>query len=238
MLFPYSQCTHHYIDSKAPALKIDKLHVKHYQDPKAYILSNIHAQARPGERLALIGRNGAGKSTLLQCIAGLIPYQEGQLSIFGHPPKACQHHVSYLPQNTGIDWDFPILVEDFVLTGRYVHLGWLKRPQAADYLDAQKALELLELLPLRKRSINQLSGGERQRTLLARTLIHKAQLLLLDEPLNAIDTYTQRIIEQTLDTLRHEGKTVVMATHDTQCLGSGFDQIIHLEEGKQKPSSL
>jgi ABC-type Mn2+/Zn2+ transport system ATPase subunit len=234
MAFPYYRCTHHYIDPKAPALHIENLHIKHFQNPKSYALAAINLEARAGQRLALIGRNGAGKSTLLQCIAGLIPYQQGHLSIFGHPPKACQHHVSYLPQNTGIDWDFPILVEHFILTGRYVHLGWFKGPQEADYKEVEKALELLGLLPLRKRSINQLSGGERQRALLARTLIHKAQLLLLDEPLNAIDTYTQSIIEHTLDTLKREGKTVLMATHDTECLRSGFDNIIHLEEGRQK----
>lgn len=234
MFFPYYRCTHHHIDPKAPALSIQHLYTQALHSSQAYSLADITIEAKGGERIALVGRNGAGKSTLLQTIAGLVPYTQGKISLFGHPPKACQHQVSYLPQNTKIDWDFPILVEAFVLTGRYVHLGWLKKPGPTDYEAVDEALELLELSSLRRRALQQLSGGERQRTLLARTLVHKAQLLLLDEPLNAIDTHTQVLIEQILDTLKEEGKTILMATHDTACLRSGFDSTLHLEEGRQK----
>ncbi len=233
MTFPYYRCTHHHIDPTAPALCIKHLYTQSLHHPKTYSLADISIEARRGERIALVGRNGAGKSTLLQTIAGLIPYTKGQISLFGHPPKACQHQVSYLPQNTKIDWDFPILVESFILTGCYVHLGWLQKPGPKDYAAVEEALDLLKLSNLRKRTLNQLSGGERQRALLARTLVHKAQLLLLDEPLNAIDSQTQVLIEGILDTLRQEGKTVLMATHDTHCLRSGFDIILHLEEGRQ-----
>lgn len=235
MSFPYYRCTHHHIDPKAPALSIKHLYTRALHHPKDYSLADISLEAKTGERIALVGRNGAGKSTLLQTIAGLVPYARGELSLFGHPPKACQHQVSYLPQNTKIDWDFPILVEAFILTGRYVHLGWLQKPGPKDYDAVEEALDCLKLSHLRRRTLNQLSGGERQRALLARTLVHKAQLLLLDEPLNAIDTQTQILIEGILDTLKQEGKTILMATHDTACLHSGFDKMLHLEAGKQTP---
>ena len=204
-----------------------------YQGAKQAALSNFSVTIQRGTRTALVGPNGAGKSTFLLGAAGLMPLLSGKLEIFGHEPDTCRHHFAYLPQRSELKWDFPITVEKLVLTGRYVHCGWWKRPTTDDREHAAEALKLLKLEDLSKRQIRQLSGGQQQRALLARALVHDADLLLLDEPLNAVDQHTREIITQVLAELKNEGKTVVMATHDLGRLESDFDNAIYMAEGKR-----
>jgi ABC-type Mn2+/Zn2+ transport system ATPase subunit len=185
-----------------------------------------------GQRVALVGPNGAGKSSLLKAVAGLVHVHRGTIQIFGNPVAACHHRVAYLPQRGDIDWHFPISVERLVLTGRYVHLGWLRWPGVRDRLIAQQMLKRLGLEPLAQRQIHQLSGGQQQRVLLARSLAQEADLLLLDEPLTAIDSESRDIMYATLTELQRQGKTIVVATHDVGRLDSDYDAIVQLLDGK------
>ncbi len=137
--------------------------------------------------MALVGPNGFGKSTLLKAIAGLLPISVGRLLIYGHPAGACPHRVAYMPQCGEVDWIFPISVERFILTGRYVHLGQFRRPGTRDRHVVRKQLARMGLASMAPRPIRRLSGGQQQRALLARALSQEADLLLLDEPLNAMD---------------------------------------------------
>lgn len=229
--FPYTGSCSHPMDKQAPALEAINLSTDYPGGEKA-ALNAVCLNVTAGTRVALVGANGAGKSTLLKAAAGLLAIKKGRLRIFGHAPGACQHQVAYLPQRGLIDWTFPINVQKLVLTGRYVHLGWLKRPSKEDQILAEQALDLLKLKNLADRPIGQLSGGQQQRLLLARALVHDAQLLLLDEPLNAVDQETREIVTDTLDKLKADGKTVVMATHDLGRLENSFDQSFFLSEGK------
>ena len=80
-------------------------------------------------RLPWIGHNGAGKSTLLKAMAGLLKPAAGTIRLFGNPVGACHHRTAYLPQRSDLDWEFPVSVQQLVMTDRYVHLGWLQRPR-------------------------------------------------------------------------------------------------------------
>jgi len=171
--------------------------------------------------VALIGANGAGKSTLLKSIAGLLPILSGDLTVLGHAVGKCHHQVAYLPQHRAIDWDFPINVERFVLTGSYIHLGWFARPGSQQIRAAAVELQRLQLQSLAHHRINELSSGQQQRVLLARTLLHGAELLLLDEPLNTVDTENRTLIMEVLTGLKRMGKTIVTATHELD-FGPGF----------------
>tara|TARA_B100001248_G_scaffold262589_1_gene259734 strand:- start:31933 stop:32649 length:717 start_codon:yes stop_codon:yes gene_type:complete len=230
--FPYRGRCSHPANSNAPALECKSLSVN-YTKSNAPAIEGITLAVQPGERCALAGPNGAGKSTLLKAAAGLLPIDGGALSIFGHAPGVCQHQVAYLSQRSQIDWNFPINLRKLVLTGRYIHRGWFAKVNEEDEVSVHEALELLSLTDLADRQIGELSGGQQQRALLARTLVHGASLLLLDEPLNAVDTQTCQIIEATLDRLRTEKKTVIMATHDLDRLDNDFDRVLFLSEGKQ-----
>ena len=121
------------------------------------------------------------------------------------------------------------------MTGRYVHLGWLRRPGARDRAIVAEVLDRLGLTMLADRQIGRLSGGQRQRVLLARALAQDADLLLLDEPFSGIDARTRAVLATVVDGLSRQGKTIVAATHDLDRLAEEFDGAIYLDEGRVVP---
>ncbi len=219
--------------SGAPALEVRDLTVV-YPGATHPVLHAISLIAQTGTRVALVGPNGSGKSTLLKAVAGLLRPQQGTISIYGLPVGGCHHRVAYLPQRSEIDWRFPVNVRRLVLAGRYVHLGWLRRPGKADWQRVDAALEQLGLEALGERQIGALSGGQQQRALLARALVQEADLLLLDEPLTGVDAETRATIASVLDDLKQQGKTSLIATHHLDRLADEYDDIIALEDGRRR----
>jgi manganese/zinc/iron transport system ATP- binding protein len=231
-MFAYSQRHHQDAVPGAPALAVRELTAS-YPGTRQLALKGVSLCVPIGAQVALVGHNGAGKSTLLKAVAGLLPVRSGSIAIYGNPPGACHHRVAYLPQRGEIDWRFPITLRKLVLTGRYVHLGWLKRPSKQDWRIADEVIDRLGLHALRDRQISQLSGGQQQRALLARALAQEAELLLLDEPLNAVDAETRQILIELLALLRQEQKTVITATHDLGRLARDFDGVLYLAAGRE-----
>jgi len=215
----------------APALAAQRLAVR-YPAAVQPALRDVTITVPVGTRLALVGPNGAGKSTLLKAAAGLLPVADGQLTVCGLLPGRCPHLVAYLAQRGEVDWHFPISVRRLVVTGRYPHLGWLRSPSREDWRKADAALERLGIRDLAERQIGELSGGQQQRALLARALAQEAELLLLDEPLNAIDAATREVVSDLLSDLKREGKTVIVATHELDRLQADFDDALFLLDGR------
>lgn len=182
----------------------------------------------PGQMVGVIGPNGAGKSTLFKAILGLIPRLHGEILL--HETDALHHRpmMGYLPQLDAIDRTFPVSVEDVVMMGRYRRIGWFRRPGPEDVQGVRQALERVELLSHAETQIGKLSGGQQQRALLARVLAQDPHLLLLDEPVSGVDATTQHAIFAVLEELRSNGKTVVVATHDLNCVIERFDQVLCL----------
>jgi manganese/zinc/iron transport system ATP- binding protein len=152
---------------------------------------------------------------LLKTLAGLQPYNAGTVSIYGRPVRACHHRVAYLPQRGEIDWRFPITVRRFVMTGRYVHLGWFTNPQRYDDTLVEQTLHRLGLGTVADRRISDLSGGQQQRALLARAIVQEAELLLLDEPFAALDAQTRVLMQELVVDLRRQGlcRSLLLVTH-------------------------
>lgn len=211
-----------------PALEIQQL-VARYRGASTPALRSLDLVVEPGARVALVGANGAGKSTLLKAIVGLVPITAGRVSVFGESFRSQRSRVAYLPQVGDLDWRFPVTVTRLVLTGRYVHLGWIRRPGDQDREIALSILGRLGIAALSERQIGQLSGGQRQRTLLARALVQQADVLLLDEPFNAVDAESRAVILDVLDDLRGQGTTVILATHQ---LDVDANQVVYLSEGQ------
>lgn len=232
MIFPYSQPQKTVPLPAAPALEVQDVSVE-YPGTRRLALRHISLTVPVGSRVALVGANGAGKSTLLKAIVGLLPVRSGSIRIFGQPVGRSRQQVAYLAQRGEIDWRFPMTLQRLVLTGRYGHLGWLRRPGASDEVLAATMIEQLGLADLANRQIGELSGGQQQRALLARALTQQAQLLLLDEPLNAVDADTRTLMTTVLDRLRMQGITVITATHDLGRLEADFDRAIYLCEGRE-----
>lgn len=230
-IFYYSGRTH--VDSVpgAPAVQMHDLVVR-YDKAQGDVLSHISFEIPAGSRVALIGHNGAGKSTLLKTLVGLQAYQQGDVRIYGRPVRACHHRVAYLPQRGEIDWRFPISLRAFIMTGRYVHMGWLRRASVADEAMVTRTMAQLQLDHVAERLISDLSGGQQQRALLARAIVQEAQLLLLDEPYNNIDPETRLLIGTIVQTLRHEGRTTMIATHDLSRIHDEYEYVVALKHGQ------
>jgi ABC-type Mn2+/Zn2+ transport system ATPase subunit len=191
------------------------------------VFQNLSLMVEAGKLVAVIGPNGSGKSTLLKLIAGLIKPSTGEVRVFGQT-RVSGAPLAFLPQRSEIDWHFPISVEDMVATGRYVHVGWLKRLGAWDRQMVEEALNRVGLWALRRRTIDELSGGQQQRMLLARALVQEADLLLLDEPLNAVDQASKDVINQRLLEHVQTGGTALMATHEDGSHLGRYHQVIDL----------
>ena len=170
--------------------------------------------SRRARSIGIIGPNGGGKSTLLKAILGLVPIVRGSVTLFGHPSVAMRSRIAYVPQREMVDWDFPVTVWDVVMMGRYPHVGWLRRPGAADAALVAEVLRQVGMWELRHTQIGQLSGGQQQRVFVARALAQAADVLLLDEPFNGIDAQTQEVIRTIIESGRQTGKIVLLATHD------------------------
>jgi len=229
--WPYGGRGHRDPQPGHPALVIEHLTI-HYQGASHDALTGVSLQVAIGERVALVGPNGAGKSTILKTVAGLLRPDRGDLRLFGNRVGACHHRTAYLPQRSDLDWGFPMTAAELVMTGRYVHLGWLKRPRAHDWEIVQGSLRRLGLADLGQRQIGDLSGGQQQRVLLARALVQEASLFLLDEPLNAVDEATRDVVDEVLAEEAARGGSVLAATHDLGRLTESFDRAIYLREGR------
>ncbi len=214
----------------ALAIQVEQLRVQ-YEGAELPALDGVSLQVPCGARLALLGANGAGKSTLLKAIVGLTPVQSGTIRIAGASFAARRRAVAYLPQRSELDWRFPIDVRRFVQTGRYVHLGWLRRPGRHDADLTQAALERLGIAGLAHRQIGQLSGGQRQRVLLARALVQEAAIVLLDEPYTAVDAESRAVLTDVLSGLHADGVTLVIATHEKAELDLRPDEVVTLHRG-------
>ncbi|MCS6849249.1 MAG: ABC transporter ATP-binding protein [Anaerolineae bacterium] len=230
-IFPYGGRRLVSAAGDAPALEAHDLSVR-YPGAERPALQGVSLTVPLGTRVALVGPNGAGKSTLLKTAAGLLPVASGALSVFGARVGTFPHRVAYLAQRGELDWSFPISVRRLVLTGRYPHLGWLRWPTREDWRKADEALARLQLSDLAERQIGELSGGQQQRALLARALAQDADLLLLDEPLNAVDAATREVVSSVLRDLQREDKTVIVATHDLDRLQTDFDDALFLMDGR------
>ncbi|MGE0431804.1 MAG: metal ABC transporter ATP-binding protein [Planctomycetota bacterium] len=228
------RCRHEPAVDGAPALQLAGVSVR-YPRADRPALDNVALTVQRGQRLALLGSNGAGKSTLLKVAAHMLQPASGSVSVFGIPAGRCYHRVAYLPQRSTVDWTFPINVREFVLTGRYPHLGWLRRPRLKDRESVERSLASVDLLALADRPIDELSGGQQQRMLLARALAQGAQLFLLDEPLTGLDAGSKDALTERFAQLsKEDGITLVEATHDHERLDA-YDRVVRLQDGRVVP---
>ncbi|QEP42513.1 metal ABC transporter ATP-binding protein [Ectothiorhodospiraceae bacterium BW-2] len=183
------------------------------------VLQRVDLSVSAGEFLAIVGPNAGGKSTLLKLILGLLKPQQGRVTVLGRRPVQARRHMGYVPQYPAFARDFPISVEQVVALGcigRDDEGRWPWRRYRARHLRQQSvaaALAEVEAESIAKRQIGNLSGGQLQRVLLARALVSRPQLLLLDEPTANID---QRLEGEIFELLRqlNQRMTIVVVSHD------------------------
>jgi len=181
-----------------------------------------------GTVTALVGVNGAGKSTLFKAIMGFVPVAAGEIRLLGMTVREAlrRNLVAYVPQAEEVDWSFPVLVEDVVMMGRYGHMGFLRRPSAADRAAVDVALARVGMADLRHRQIGELSGGQRKRVFLARALAQDGRVILLDEPFTGVDVGTEDRIIALLGELRDEGRVMLVSTHNLGSVPEFCDRVV------------
>jgi len=185
-----------------------------------------------GTITALVGVNGSGKSTLFKAIMGFVPSGSGSVTIMGEPAgRALKRNiVAYVPQAEEVDWNFPVLVEDVVMMGRYGHMGFLRIASAEDRRMVDAALARVGMTSYRKRQIGELSGGQKKRVFLARALAQEGQVILLDEPFTGVDVTTEEAIIKLLQELRTEGRIMLVSTHNLGSVPEFCDRAVLLNK--------
>lgn len=191
-------------------------------------LRNAAFQIPRGTIAALVGVNGAGKSTLFKAIMGFVRLAKGDIRVLGMPVKQAlrKNLVAYVPQSEDVDWNFPVLVEDVVMMGRYGHMGMMRIPRRADHAAVAAALARVDMAAFRHCQIGELSGGQKKRVFLARALAQDSHVILLGEPFTGVDIKTEEQIIALLRELRREGRVMLVSTHNLGSVPEFCDRTI------------
>ena len=192
-----------------------------YGGPPA--LTGVSFEAAAGESVCVLGPNGGGKTTLFRALLGELRPLDGTLRVTERP--------AYLAQSERTRLDFPVNALDVALMGALGRGPWWRPPGRSAHDAAERALARVGLGERASVAFGELSGGERRRALLARSLVQDSQVLLLDEPLAGVDPASAELIDSIFQSLRDEGRTLLVSTHD---VGSAerFDRVLCLN-GRQ-----
>ena len=199
------------------------------------VLHNLNFSIRQGDYAVLTGENGSGKSTLMKVLSGELESAKGRVVIAGSDSLTAALHrirIGYMPQNgNSRNAFFPATVEEIMETGMY-HPFWKKWAVKDKKERICRTLEEMGMKDALNRRIGELSGGQQQRVMLARVLISKPQLLLLDEPAVGVDQESLRQLAAVLKRRnQEEAMTIFLITHGNQAVFSGANRFFKMEEG-------
>ena len=185
------------------------------------VLSDVSLAVHAGAFTGIVGPSGSGKTSLLRLLLGTARPQRG--SVHRSPGVA----VSYVPQLETVDWNFPVTVAECVLMSRPTRrlLPWAT---PAEKRDVAAVLDQLGIGELASRHIRELSGGQQQRMFLARALLRRPALLLLDEPTSGVDVGTRHEVLHLLDDLNRDGLAIVLTTHDLNGMAAHLPHLVAL----------
>ena len=185
------------------------------------VLVNVELTVAPGQFSGVVGPSGSGKTTLLRAVMGAVRPVAGR--VWRQPGLT----TAYVPQVETVDWSFPLTVAECVLMGRRSgrRVPWASRTERAEVAEV---LERLALDGLGGRHIRELSGGQQQRMFIARALLRRPQLLLLDEPTSGVDVKTRHEVLHLLDELNRDGLSIVLSTHDLNGIAAHLPHVVCL----------
>jgi ABC-type Mn2+/Zn2+ transport system ATPase subunit len=199
-------------------VRFDRVTARYGREP---VLVNVDLAVSEGDFLGVVGPSGSGKTTLLRAIAGAVE------PIAGRIVRDRSAAVAYVPQVETVNWYFPVTVREAVLMSRVDGrvLPWSSRE---DVRDADAVLDRLGIGDLGDRHIRELSGGQQQRVFVARAMLRRPRLLLLDEPTSGVDVRTRHDVMHLIHELHHDGLAVVLTTHDLNGIAAHLPRLVCL----------
>jgi ABC-type Mn2+/Zn2+ transport system ATPase subunit len=202
----------------APLVHLDGVSFAYAAEP---VLRDVSLTVRPGEFTGVVGPSGSGKTTLLRLLLGTVEPGRGRLE------RAPGVAVSYVPQLETVNWNFPVTVAECVLMARTQGrlAPWATRTERAE---VAALLERLGIAGLGRRHIRELSGGQQQRMFIARALLRRPRLLLLDEPTSGVDVRTRHELLELLAELHRDGLAIVLTTHDLNGIAVRLPNLVAL----------
>ncbi|WP_076461359.1 ABC transporter ATP-binding protein [Limosilactobacillus caccae] len=180
------------------------------------VFNKIGFSVQPGEILALLGPNGVGKSTLLRCLLGLTPAISGSISLADQQIKQLTRRqiaqqIAYVPQDYQVNSN--LTVSDFLITARAPYLGPFQVPREKDQQLVETLLKRFNLDQLKDHPLSSLSGGQQQLVTIIKALVQEPQILILDEPMAALDLNRQQVVLTLLKSLATTGMAIILTTH-------------------------
>jgi zinc transport system ATP-binding protein len=198
------------------------------------VLSDVSFDVTAGDYVGLVGPNGSGKTTAIKVILGLIKQTKGMVSLFGTKTNDFRdwRRIGYLPQkHTHFNPHFPATVREIVSSGLFSTKKFPKRIQRFDEASIDEAMKLTDVADIRHKLIGELSGGQQQRVLVARAIVNRPELLILDEPTTALDPEAREKFFQTLMGLNHNRNvTIILITHDIASIGKYASKLLYLDK--------
>lgn len=199
------------------------------------VLRDISFSVEKGEFLSILGPNGVGKSTLFRCVLGLLSGYTGQVLVDGTDARTfstreAAKHIAYIPQSSRSIFNYSVF--DIVLMGRTSGLATFRSPGKADKALCHWAMKKVGITHLADRCFHRLSGGEQQLVLIARALVQKAPILMLDEPTANLDFGNQLLVLEQARALAREGYTVIQTTHHPEQSYMFSDRILAIQKGR------
>mgnify|MGYP003330832957 CR=1 FL=1 len=182
------------------------------------VIEDVHLAIGAGQFVGIVGPSGSGKTTLLRALLGTVTPVHGTIT------RRQDLRLGYVPQVETVDWNFPVTVGEVVLMTRTRHIG--PRATKDEVREVESLLDRLGLAGLAKRHIRELSGGQQQRVFLARALLQRPDLLVLDEPTSGVDVRTRHEILHVLNDLNDEGIGIVLTTHDLNGLAAHLPRLV------------
>jgi ABC-type Mn2+/Zn2+ transport system ATPase subunit len=199
-------------------VRFEKVTCRYGREP---VLVNIDLSLAEGDFVGVVGPSGSGKTTLLRAMAGAVRPIAGRIV---RDPKVA---VGYVPQVETVNWYFPVTVREAVLMSRIDGrvVPWASKQ---DVRDADEVLDRLGIDDLGSRHIRELSGGQQQRVFIARAMLRRPRLLLMDEPTSGVDVRTRHDVMHLIHELHHEGLAIVLTTHDLNGIAAHLPKLVCL----------
>lgn len=206
----------------------------HFHYNSVDVLNNISFTVHAGDYIGLVGPNGSGKTTLIRIILGLLKPDKGHLTLFGEDSRTFSGwgRIGYLPQKlSAMNPRFPATVAEVVAMGLLSRKGFPRYMNRSDSIAVDTALDLLDIMDLKKKPIGELSGGQQQRTLVARAIVNNPEFLILDEPTSALDPETRERFFNLLKNINSERRvTIIIVTHDIGTIGRYSSKLLYVDK--------